>query len=516
MTTSRRAFLTGLSLATFASAAAGQDVRLQRGGSQSFSFDLLKEKAKTLALAPYVPLPLQSAAQALDYEAHGRIRFNPNRALFADGSGPFPATFFHLGRYFQKGVALHEVRDGKSREILYDPALFSLPIDSPAHRLPRDAGFAGFRLQESLRRADWPSQDWLAFLGASYFRAIGELNQYGLSARGIAVNVASKKAEEFPDFTEFYLDAASADGAAIVYALLNGPSLSGAFRIVCRRDAKVVTEVETHLYVRQDIERLGIAPLTSMYWFSETRKPTMADWRPEVHDSDGLQLLTGAGEWLWRPLNNPRQLALSAFSDHNPRGFGLMQRDRSFDHYLDGVHYERRPSAWVEPLGDWGAGFVQLIEIPTDDEIHDNIVAMWVAAEPTRAGAELSYRYRLTWSADTPVQAGLARVVATRLGNGGQPGTDRPKGLRKFLVEFLGGALATLPKGVIPTVELWTSRGVFGAYRHSEAVPNDVLGHWRTQFDLQVDGDSPVELRAVLMVDGKPVSEVWSYQYHPN
>lgn len=512
----RRDALTALALAALPlSARAADTPRL--GEASAFSFDWLKARAAALAKTAYQARLPQSAAETIDYDAHGKIKFLPERALFADGSGPYPAEFFHLGRYFQKGVKMFALAKGEAREVLYDTALFSMPGDSPAKAMPQDAGFAGLRLQESTKRKDWRTQDWLAFLGASYFRSIGALNQYGLSARGIAVNVAGPGAEEFPDFIEFYLQAEAEKGAAVIYALLDGPSLTGAYKFTCRRGKGVVTEIECALNLRQDIARLGIAPLTSMYWFSETRKPTMADWRPEVHDSDGLQLLTGKGEQLWRPLNNPPHVTVSSFLDDNPRGFGLMQRDRLFDHFQDGVHYERRPSAFVEPIGDWGEGAVQLVEIPTDDEIHDNIVAMWVPRQPAKAGDALSFRYRIHWEADAPASAfaqpPLARVVATRLGNGGQPGTERPRGLRKFLIEFLGGPLSHLPKGVLPEVDIWTSRGVIGEYRLTDAVPDDVPGHWRTQFDLKVEGPEPVELRVTLKVEGKIASETWSYQY---
>jgi glucans biosynthesis protein len=251
-----------------------------------------------------------------------------------------------------------------------------------------------------------------------------------------------------------------------------------------------------------------------MYWYSETMKAKAVDWRPEVHDSDGLALWTGGGERIWRPLNNPARTLVSAFSDENPRGFGLLQRDRAFDHYMDGVYYERRPSLWVEPLGAWGKGAVQLIEIPTDDEIHDNIVVAWVPAEPARAGQRLSLSYRLHWLADEPYRAPLARCRATRLGNGGQPGLPRPKGVRKFMVEFAGPTLEQLPFGVKPEAVLWASRGTF-SYVFTEAVPNDVPGHWRAQFDLTVDGTDPVEMRLFLRNGTEILSETWLYQYHP-
>lgn len=495
---------------------------LKFGAESSFSFATLIDEARRLAGTPYVapPAPPRDILNRIDYQAHGQIRFDTGRALFADGPGTFPVTFFHLGKYFQVPARMHVVTATSAREIIYDPAYFEMPIDSPARALPKDSGFAGFRFQESRRgdqaKLDWRRNDWVAFLGASYFRAIGELYQYGLSARGIAVNIAlPDRIEEFPCFTHFYFETpAGDDGTVVVYALLDGPSLAGAYRFAMTRDKGVVMEVEKALFLRTDIARLGIAPMTSMYWFSETRKPELVDWRPEVHDSDGLALWSGKGERIWRPLNNPPRIIDSSFEDMNPRGFGLSQRDRNFDHYQDGVRYDRRPSLWVEPLDEWGQGAVQLFELPTDDEIHDNIVAAWVPAEPAKAGASYRFRYRLHWRADEPYPTSMARCVATRLGNGGQPGQPRPRGVRKFMVEFLGGPLVNIPFGVKPEVVLWASRGSF-SYVFSEAVPNGVPGHWRAQFDLAVTGTTPVELRLFLKVGGQGLTETWIYQYHP-
>ena len=281
------------------------------------------------------------------------------------------------------------------------------------------------------------------------------------------------------------------------------------------RGADVRMDIEHTLNLRKDISRLGIAPCTTMYWFSETAKPTAIDWRPEVHDSDGLALWTGSGERIWRPLNDPDKTTASAFADQNPKGFGTLQRDRVFDDYLDGVYYDRRPSLWVEPIGDWGKGSVQLVEIPTDDEIHDNVVAMWVPAEPATAGKSYDIHYKLYWAASEPFPSGLARCVATRLGRGGQPGLPRPAGVRKFMVEFLGGPLEKLPFGVKPQMDLWSSRGHFTDYQYTEAVPDGVSGHWRAQFDLVVDGSDPVEMRCFLKNGDERLSETWAFQYHP-
>jgi periplasmic glucans biosynthesis protein len=491
---------------------------LKLGAPEPFSFDLLKKTAARMAREPYVgpSRPSPDILAKIDYEAWGKIKFSVDHALYANGPGRFPISFFHLGLFFQKAVKMHVVTDGQSREIIYDPEMFDMPADSPAQLLPKGAGFAGLRVQEARDgKLDWHKNDWVAFLGAAYFRAIGELYQYGLSSRAIALDVAvAGKAEEFPDFTHFYIDESGADDGLTIYALLEGPSIVGANKFVMTRGKGVVMDIDQSLFLRAEISRFGIAPLTSMYWFSETKKPTAIDWRPEVHDSDGLAMWTGRGERLWRPLNNPPRIMASAFLDENPRGFGLLQRDRVFDHYLDGVFYDRRPSLWVEPKTPWGKGSIQLVEIPTDDEIHDNIVAMWVPEKPAEAGSTMDIAYRLHWLADEPTPTPLARCVATRLGNGGQPGKPRPQGVRKFMVEFLGGPLVTLPFGVKPEAVLWASRGTF-SYIYTEAVPDDVPGHWRAQFDLTVTGSEPVEMRLYLKAGGEIVSENWLFQYHP-
>jgi glucans biosynthesis protein len=519
----RRSFVQGSLAAALAGAIPGippagaAEGDLTFGKAMPMGFDLLKERAKALAGVPYAaPVVADpSVLQAIDYDAHGRIRYRTDRALFQDGN--FPVTFFHPGRFFQKPVRMHVLENGEAREILYDPALFSMPADSPARRLPRDTGFAGFRFQESRTGAlDWQRNDWVAFLGASYFRAIGELYQYGLSARGVAVDtVVADRPEEFPDFTHVYFERPGPhDDAVTVLTLLDGPSITGAFRFRMRRTRSVVMEVSASLNLRRDVARLGIAPLTSMYWFSETAKPLAADWRPEVHDSDGLSLWTGTGERAWRAINNPPRTVASAFADERPRGFGLMQRDRLFDHYQDGVHYQRRPSLWVEPMGDWGKGAVQLVENRTDDEIHDNVVAMWVPAEPARAGASYAYDYRLHWVADEPFPSAYAEVVATRMGNGGEAGKPRPKGVRKFAVEFLGEALTRLRSGSLPEPVVTVSRGEIRDAR-AIAVPDDVPGHWRVEFDVAVEGADPVELRLFLRNGAETLTETWLYQYHP-
>jgi periplasmic glucans biosynthesis protein len=517
----RRAFLKGAAALGLIPARAGFAApTMKLGPPVPFSFDGLKAAARRMAALPYVgpARPSPDIVGKINYEAWGKLKFNVDRALFAKGPGRFPVSFFHLGMFFPKAVEMHAVSGGNARQIIYDQSYFDMPEDSIARKLPQGAGFAGLRVQEARDGAlDWHKNDWVAFLGAAYFRAIGELFQYGLSARAVALDVAAAgKAEEFPDFTKFYIDEAQPGNSLTIYALVEGPSIAGACRVVLTRTKIVTMDIDQALFLRGVVTHFGLAPMSSMYWFSETKKETGVDWRPEVHDSDGLALWMGAsGERLWRPLNNPPRVITSSFLDENPRGFGLLQRDRSFDHYHDGVFYDRRPSLWVESKGAWGKGAVELVEIPTDDEIHDNIVAMWVPEKAAAAGSEFNLSYRLYWAADEPFPTELARCVATRLGNGGQPGQPRPKGVRKFMVEFKGPPLEALPFGVKPEPVLWASRGTF-SYIFTEAVPDDVPGHWRAQFDLTVTGQEPVEMRLFLRAGDKTLSETWLYQYHPS
>lgn len=503
-----------------------EDIALKFGPEREFSFDALQKRAARMAREVYVApaRPHPEIINKIDYAAHGEIHFKPDLALFGDKPDAYPVTFFHLGRFFPKKVVINKLEDGKAQELLYSDDYFDMPKDSPAHKLDRDAGFAGFRLQGNAGRGERRELDWAAFLGAAYFRAVEDTGHYGMSARGVAIDTAAPdKIEEFPDFREFWIEAPQDEKAGtIVYALLDGPSITGAFKFVLTRTVAPTIEVETHLYLRKSVARLGVAPLTSMYWFSEANRPHQADWRPEVHDSDGLEIWSGDGETIWRPLNNPPRVVTSAFKDKSPKGFGLLQRDRDFDHYLDSVYYELRPSLWIEPLDDWGEGEVQLVEIPTNVEIHDNIVAMWVPAGKAEVGRQYSYRYKMHWQSKEQDQGDSARVVATRLGQGGRYGVDFPNDARKFLIEFKGAALAKLPRAAKPEQVVTASRGeiVYAGgvepirpdFRTAWDEPSD---HWRTQFDLKVSGTEPVELRCYLQYGGQVLTETWLYQYHP-
>ncbi|MGE0846490.1 MAG: glucan biosynthesis protein [Flavobacteriaceae bacterium] len=478
------------------------------GKTEPFSLDRLKGMAESLAGQPYRPTPIADAEtlEKLGYDLHNQITYRAEYTLW-HGSKASPVRFFHPGRYFKEPVRIAVVENGKAREIVFSSDYFDIPGNNPARKL-RGAGFAGFRVMDGAE-----DRDWLAVLGASYFRTSGPFDQFGLSARGLAVDTAVQGPEEFPRFTRFWLERGEGDGL-VIYALMESPRVCGAYRIASARKDGIVQDVEARLFLRGDIGRLGIAPLTSMFWYGENDRELAKDWRPEIHDSDGLEIWTGAGERIWRPLVNPPRVTVNAFADRNPRGFGLMQRDRSFENYQDdGVFYEKRASLWVEPLGEWGAGSVQLVEIPTDDEIHDNIGVFWVPAEAAAAGRRLDLKYRLYWQDENPFVAPLAaRVVATRTGLGGVPGQPRPEGVTKFAVDLEGVSLDGLGRGSGVEAVVGASRGEVG---NVAAYPVVGTRRWRAIFDVTATGPQPVDLRMYLKRGDSALSETWIYQLFP-
>jgi len=480
---------------------------------EPFDFEALQYRAKTLAAKPYEEpkYDVPGWLLKLNYDQHRDIRFDPMRSWWRDRKLPFQLQFFHPGWLFQKPVQIHEVVDGREKLIKFSPHLFDYGHNELGGRIPSDMGYAGFRVHSALNKPEY-LDELAVFLGASYFRALGKGMVYGLSARGLAINTGEPGGEEFPVFQEFWIERPAPGAKSVtIFALLDSPSVTGAYRFIITPGAETVTQVKAAVYCRQNPQVLGLAPLTSMYAHGENTGWSRDDFRPEVHDSDGLLLNTGAGEWLWRPLLNPRTVRINSFMDQSPRGFGLLQRDRDFAHYDDlEANYHLRPSAWVEPVGNWGAGSVRLVELPTADETNDNIVAFWTPARLPAPGEAIVFEYKLHWMLDAGARPPAGYASSTRTASV----MNHPE-LRRFVVEFDGEFLKREPAGV----EL---KPVFtvgpGATLVAPPViqKNNFTGAWRVFFEIKPDGSGrPVELRGFLRKGAHVLTETWSYLWNP-
>ena len=477
--------------------------------AQAFGLNDVSTLARGIAAKPYkapvVRLPAE--LRDLEYDALRDIRFKPQEAVWRDEKLPFELMFLHLGRGVREPVAINTIDSDGVHKVRFDPELFDYGRNRLDPEKLRDIGFAGFRVHYPVNTPKY-KDEVLVFLGASYFRALGKGQGYGLSARGLAIDTALAGGEEFPRFTEFWIERPKRNDTSLtIYALLESRRLAGAYRFVLVPGNETVMQVTARLYPREAIGKLGIAPLTSMYAFGENQ-PGRDDYRPEVHDSDGLSIESSEGEWIWRPLVNPRRLLVTSFAMNKPRGFGLMQRDRAPTSYEDPeALYERRPSGWVEPTGDWGAGRVELVQIPSPDETNDNIVAYWVPNEAPVAGKPIEIAYRLHWTMQVPLPTGRAWVVQTRRGRGY---VKQPDGDINFVVDFDGPALRAL--GNEPNLEASVTVDPNAELRERNLFRSPVSGAWRMTVRIRrIDGAKPVELRALLTLQGSAISETWAY-----
>ena len=482
----------------------------------AFTFATVQRLAQQRAARPYrvrsTPLPRELAT--LTYDQYSEIQFRPSAALW-HGQSMFEVQFFHRGFNFERRVNVYEVLPSGVRAVAYSPSMFQFGRDVPRVALPANLGFAGLRVHYPLNSPGY-KDEVIAFLGASYFRALGRNEGYGVSARGLAIDTASPSGEEFPYFTDFWVVRPEPNARAMtIYALLDSPSVAGAYEFDVRPGTVTQVQVTAELYPRGTVDKLGIAPLTSMFLYGESSgKRSFDDWRPEVHDSDGLMMQTGTGEWLWRPLDNPDKLQVNRYMDENPKGFGLIQRDRDFSHYEDpDSQYERRPSYWIQPLGDWGKGGIELVEIPSDEEIHDNIDAYWVPSAPVAAHAPIRFSYLLSAymdSGDRWPPGGEA--IATRFGPV-MNGTTPVSGMRLVLLDFAGGDLDSLLPSQPVHADVSADGGTISKVT-VERIPEN--GVWRVAIQVKPAGDDPVDLRCYLDLYGEALTETWTYQWIPS
>jgi glucans biosynthesis protein len=479
-----------------------------------FVYDDVVRRARELGNVPFEGNPpvLPEPLAQLDYDSYRNIRFRPERALLGASGGPFRMQLFHPGFLFKRPVTVNIIREGVPTPVPYSTQLFDYGPHKFDRPFPVNMGFAGFRLHYPLNDPR-TSDELISFLGASYFRFLGRDQRYGLSARGLAINAGGE--EEFPFFREFWIET-PVPGAdrAVIYGLLDSASITGAFQFLVYPSKQTVVDVAATLFPRRTVNKLGVAPLTSMYFIGENDRRFLDEYRPELHDSDGLLIHSGSGEWIWRPLRNPKEPVISAFVDNHLHGFGLLQRDRAFEHYQDlEVNYELRPGYWVEPRGDWGEGQVELVELPTDSEANDNIVASWVPKTPAEPGQTLVYRYRITafGSADDLHPGGRAvNSYQTKAKATGAPEVVKP-GTRRFLIDFAGDDLAFYEHD--PSLVQVDASISAGRVTRTSLVPNPKIGGLRAAIDVEVEPGQAVDIRAFLRTGNRALTETWIYPW---
>lgn len=481
--------------------------------ARAFGFEDVAQRALELARLPHAPSPraLPTELKDLSYDQHRDIRFKPERALWRQEGLPFELMFFHLGKYQTQAVAIHEITPQGVRHIAFDRADFDYGKNRLSPASWGDVGLAGFRVHYALNSPDY-KDELVVFLGATYLRALGQGQHYGLSARGLGLDSVGGRGEEFPRFTEFWVERPTAHASALViHALLDSPRATGAYRFTVRPGEETAIDVQARLFLRAGVATLGLAPLTSMFQHGENQ-PRPGDFRPEVHDSDGLSIASGDGEWLWRPLQNPKRTLVTSFALRELAGFGLMQRDRAFTSYEDiEAQYERRPSAWVEPQGSWGPGRIELLQLHTPDETNDNIVAYWVPERAPTPGQPLDFAYRLRWQGERQQRPPNGWTLQSRRGRGY---TELDPDEVQFVVDFDGPALRSLPPGA--RVEAVVSAGAGGRIAESNAYRNDRTGSWRMTVRAQrTTPAQPLELRAFLHSDAHTLTETWTTIIQP-
>jgi periplasmic glucans biosynthesis protein len=478
-----------------------------------FDFANVRHLAQQRAAHEYRPMSqgLPASLANLTYDQYRDIRFRPASALW-HGQAMFEVQFFQRAAQMRQRVNIFEVNQAGVTVVPYDPRFFTFGHMAKAPKLAANLGYAGFRVHYPLQTPTY-KDELVVFLGASYFRVLGRNQHYGASARGLAVDTAEPTGEEFPAFTDFWLVRPQAnDRTLTVYALLDSKSVAGAYQFEIRPGAITQVEVHAEVYLRHSVAKLGIAPLTSMYFYGEEGR-RFDDYRPQVHDSDGLMEQTGHGQWLWRPLGNPRELKVNRFMDENPHGFGLIQRERDFTHYQDiEAQYETRPSYWEQPLGNWGKGGVELVEIPSDEEIHDNIVAYWLPAQLPAVGKPLAFAYLLSAFSQSSQWPPGARVVATRSSApsmGDNRGHFGP-GARRMLIDFAGGDLDGLDASQ-PVHAQVTADGAQVDALTVQRVPE--TGVWRVTFVITPKQRKPIDLHCFLQLYGEVLTETWANQW---
>jgi len=482
------------------------------------------ERAQKPFHSPRADLPRVLRQENLDYDKYREIEFRHEKALWMAEGLPYRVEFFHPGYLYQEPVHVYEFSENYVQPIRFVQDFFNYRALHIQNQIPSNTGYAGFRLLNQLNDTNkWDEIG--SFLGASYFRLLGKDQRYGASARGLALNCGGDGPEEFPIFTDWWLGKPQPDDNHLVlYAILDSVSCTGAYEFDIHPGENTVVDVKAKIFFREQaqihaadanarpIQTIGLAPLTSMFWFGKNTEHKFDDYRPEVHDSDGLLMKMGNGEILWRPLDNPPVLRHQVFHAPDIRGFGLLQRERSFPAYEDTFNfYQQVPSIWVEPLDNWGDGDLHLVELSTTYEGLDNVVAFWDPKDKPAPLQAYSFAYRLHWqSGAADLKLSENRVVSMRVGL-----DTHFENARQFVIDFAGPKLAAVPEGGQPVAIANCSTNA--AIVDNLVLPNPFLNGWRVVLKMQPKpgNNDPVDLRCTLQMGTNILGETWTYQWSP-
>lgn len=477
--------------------------------------DVVKQARDAASSSYKPPKSVPKFLRELTYDQYQNIRFDPEKSLWQENSSRFQIMLVPPGLFYNHAVKIHVIENGSSNSLSFDRQLFDVADEELARRIPNDLGYAGFKLTYPLEGPDSQNQ-FLVFAGASYFRGVGAENAWGISARGIALDTGLPQGEEFPSFTEYWLKRPTTQASEmVIYALLDGPRITGAYQFTVHPSDQLLVNVKTTLFARKEVDLLGIAPLTSMFFYGENTSRPHGEWRTQVHDSDGLLIHNGgSGEWLWRPLINPKHLEMDYFNTENVKGFGLLQRDTQFADYQDlGARYHQRPSTWVDPEGDWGKGKVVLVQLPTEMETNDNIVAFWTPEVPLKKKTPLTLSYNLRFGDKHLANTRMGQAINTFVGDGNLVGGGNERGAYRVIVDFAGADLAKIS----PSEHVSAS---ITALQETEVLEyyveyNEPLKAWRLSMLVKPQHDESLALRAFLLLEGKALTETWTYRLPP-
>ena len=484
---------------------------ISRLKKDNFTFDTVVSEARKAATQPYRrPIsPLPQFLRALTYDQYRDIRFKESETLWRKQGLPFQVKFFQTGGGNEIPISVYEINRSSVKPVTYSPSSFDWGKNHFDKPVPNDAGYAGFRIHYPINRSDY-LDEIAVFLGASYFRAVAEKQVYGLSARGLAIDTVARHTEEFPIFTKFWLREPERDSRTLqFYALLEGKSVTGAYAFEVTPGAETVIKVKATLFFRKKVEQLGMAPLTSMFWYGENTSNTFGDFRPEVHDSDGLLMNSGKGEWIWRPLSWGKEMQVNTFEDENPKGFGLIQRDRDFSHYQDlEAKYHMRPSTWVRPGSGWGKGHIFLLQLTANKEYADNVVAFWTPEKPPPPGGSMDLDYEISFYTENSALPPLGRCTSTRID------FQEAQYYRQMFLDFTGDKLNGLKPDSAVTAD--AGCGMPGVISEVKVRKNEFDNSWRATFVVSTKVRKlPIELHCLLLLKGEPITEKWTYTWTP-